>query len=247
MSRTRERKRNPAAPGDHPLDPQRRVDARQERTGHAAQAPPKDTAARRMQSTGSRSSAPNPGDSPTARSTSPARGYGRETRRATASRSATIDERVLLEERGAENGMSREQRDPDVALASICLADVRYADERGKPAPKRLSASPVAYWFVPCQITSARRSERPQSRARAPAANASRDCRGGTPAANPAMRADQHHPFGPQVEHAGLLVDELAHAPSASGVPAMIVAASSAVTLMAPRPALNRAGRTDSG
>src|SRR3989344_4593794 len=77
-----------------------------------------------------------------------------------------------------------------------------------RPAPNTLSASPVAYWLVPSQMTrppEARGKQRAGTRRRGKADDVAARVHAGRVARD---GGHQHHAFGAQVEHAGAFVDE---------------------------------------
>src|SRR5689334_357250 len=80
-----------------------------------------------------------------------------------------------------------------------------------KPAPKRLSARPVAYWLVLSQITSQPKASAIAMPAPMPAAKASTSEPECTAVAKP-DRGHQHDAFGTEVDDAGALVDQQAEA-----------------------------------
>ena len=68
-----------------------------------------------------------------------------------------------------------------------------------KPAPNRLSASPVAYWLVLSQITSTPKAAAISAPAPAPAAKASQSLPVCTAVAKPAMAATSIMPSAPRL------------------------------------------------
>ena len=65
-----------------------------------------------------------------------------------------IQQRVLAEQRRAEEGNVRQQRDVNCACSGSFSCTYRMPTTAENPAPNRLSARPVAYWLVFSQITS---------------------------------------------------------------------------------------------
>ncbi len=79
-----------------------------------------------------------------------------------------------------------------------------------KPAPNRLSASPVAYWLVLSQMTSTPNAAASSAPASAPAPKAIQSLPVWNAVAKPAMAATSIIPSAPRLTMPGALVDEQA-------------------------------------
>ena len=130
---------------------------------------------------------------------------------------------MLAKERGADEREVAEQgsRYEGRSVSFSCVYFTPTNAE--KPTPKRLSASPVAYWLVLSQITIAPNASAITAPVAAPARNARVSLPVCTPVANPAIAATSIIPSAPRLTMPARSLTSRPRAASASAVPALSV------------------------
>ena len=210
MAKRGQRQRDPAAAGDHPFDPHRRIDQRQEGPGHAAAgAAEQHGAVAGCAARYSRAHAPTP--APRRPRAAPARrGCGTGTRRwRRHSASAAIYQRMLVEQGRPEKRNRRATESPCCGIAEV-LADVGMpmkaesadAEQRQRQAGCVLVGAEPQRQQREDPATAARRRRR-RRRNRAPG------CRSSARRQNRPPR-HQHHALGAEIDDARLFIDEQA-------------------------------------
>ena len=103
------------------------------------------------------------------------------------------EQRRADERNVAQHGIAKRRRSGSFSCTYLMPAKAE------KPAPNRLSASPVAYWLVLSQITSTPKTAASSAPAPMPAAKASQSLPLCTTVAKPAMAAHSIMPSAPRL------------------------------------------------